>query len=69
MGSRQFAAEVLVLGEHAAAEALHEYAEAHRLAYRWFIGPLLLGRRPAVTLDEFAGLARIVPILVVRTVV
>lgn len=66
VGSRQFAAEVSILGENAAAEALHEYAEGHRLAYRWFIGPLLLGRQPAGTSDEFAGLARIVPILVVR---
>jgi deazaflavin-dependent oxidoreductase (nitroreductase family) len=67
-GRRQFSAEVTALPETAAAEALREYARAHRWAYRWFIAPLLLGHRPLGSLEEFAALARAVPILVVRPV-
>jgi len=66
VGRREFAAEVVPLDERAAAEALQEYAQTHRWAYRWFIGRLLLGHRPVSTPAEFAGLARSVPILLVR---
>ena len=66
VGRREFAAEVVPLDERAAAEALQEYARAHRWAYRWFIGRLLLGHRPVGTPAEFAGLVRSVPVLLVR---
>lgn len=65
-GRRQFSGAVSVLAETEAARALREYARAHRWAYRWFIRPLLLGRRPAGEADEFTELARAVPILLVR---
>ena len=65
-GGRRFAAEVAILGERAAEEALRAYAQRHRRAYRWFIGPLLLGRRPEETPGEFRALVRTVPILLVR---
>jgi len=63
VGRRYFGAEVSRLSEAEAARALREYARAHPWAYRWFIGPLLLGRRPAATPAEFAVLARSVPVL------
>ena len=66
VGRRKFAAEVVPLDERAAAEALKDYARAHRWAYRWFIGRLLLGHRPVSTPSEFAGLVHSVPILLVR---
>jgi deazaflavin-dependent oxidoreductase (nitroreductase family) len=66
VGRREFAAEVVPLDESAAAEALQEYARAHRWAYRWFIGRLLLGHRPVGTPAEFAALVRSVPVLLVR---
>lgn len=66
VGRHRFTAEVTVVPEPAAREVLREYARAHRWAYRWFIGPLLLGHRPSGTSEEFTGLARAVPILAVR---
>lgn len=66
LGRRHFAAEVSPLSEPAAAEALREYARAHAFAYRWLIGPLLLGRRPGETPEEFAAIAADVPVLAVR---
>lgn len=66
VGRRRFPGEVSVLDERAASQTLRNYALAHRLAYRWFIGPLLLGRRPTATADEFTELAGRVPILLVR---
>jgi deazaflavin-dependent oxidoreductase (nitroreductase family) len=65
VGRRQFAAEVSILDEDAAAGALREYARIHPWAYRWFIGPLLLGRRATGTSDELANLARVVPVLLI----
>jgi deazaflavin-dependent oxidoreductase (nitroreductase family) len=65
-GRRAFSAEMIVLGEPAAAETFRRYAGAHGFAYRWLIGPLLLGRRPTAAPGEFAALARSVPILAVR---
>lgn len=66
VGRQHFPAELRVLDAPAAATALRDYARAHRWAYRWFIGPLLLGHRPAGTQEEFADAARAVPILVLR---
>jgi hypothetical protein len=66
VGHLQYPGEVIALGESEAAQALREYARAHRWAYKWFIGPLVLGRLPSGTSEEFASLARILPILVVR---
>lgn len=66
VGRRRFVGEASVLGEAAAAESLREYARRHGLAYRWFIGPLLLGRRPSGTPEEFAALTRSLPIVNVR---
>ena len=66
VGRRRFAAEVSVLGEQAAAGALREYARAHPWAYRWVIGPLLLGRRVSGPSDEFENLARELPILLIK---
>jgi deazaflavin-dependent oxidoreductase (nitroreductase family) len=66
VGRRRFTADVSVLSEEAAATALREYARVHPWAYRWFIGPLLLGRRPTGRPEEFADLTRDVPLLVVR---
>jgi deazaflavin-dependent oxidoreductase (nitroreductase family) len=66
VGRRRFAADVVALSDSEAAEVLHEYARAHRWAYSWFIGPLLLGHRPSATPAEFSALARVIPILVVR---
>ena len=66
VGRRRFVSEVSEISESAAAEALRDYARAHRLAYRGFIGPLLLGHRPLCTPEEFTALARTLPILLVR---
>ena len=66
VGGRHFAAEVCVLAEREAAEALGRYARAHRWAYGWLIGPLLLGRRPTGSPEEVAALARRLPVLAVR---
>jgi deazaflavin-dependent oxidoreductase (nitroreductase family) len=66
VGRLSFAAKVALLSESAGAEALCQYARAHPLAYNWFIGPLVLGQRPAGTSTEFAALAGILPILAVR---
>jgi deazaflavin-dependent oxidoreductase (nitroreductase family) len=66
LGRRRFLGEVSVLDERAASEALRHYALVHRFAYRWFIGPLLLGRRPTSAAGEFTELAGLVPILLVR---
>jgi len=66
VGRRRFLGEVSVLDERAASEVLRNYASVHRLAYRWFIGPLLLGRRPSAAAVEFTELASVVPILLVR---
>lgn len=66
VGRRRAVAEIVPLDEAAAAQRLRQYAREHRWAYRWFIGPLLLGHRPAETSGEFAGLAREVPVLLVR---
>jgi deazaflavin-dependent oxidoreductase (nitroreductase family) len=66
LGRRQFPGEIVVLGELGAAKALREYARAHRHAYHWFIGPLVLGRRPSATSEEFEALARVLPVLAIR---
>lgn len=62
---RAFPGRLERLGEDVAAEVLGGYAREHPLAARWFIGPLLLGRRPA-TAGEFAALASSIPLLAVR---
>ena len=66
VGRTRFPAQVQRLSEAAGAEQLRLYARHHPWAYRLFIGPLLLGRRPAVSAEEFAALARDVPILRIR---
>jgi len=66
VGRRRFAAEATILDGAEAARVLRAYARAHSMAYRWFIGPLLLGGRPTGTDDELARLARAVPVLLVR---
>jgi deazaflavin-dependent oxidoreductase (nitroreductase family) len=66
VGRRRFPGEVSRVGEHAAVELLRAYARDHPWAYRLFIGPLLLGRRPIGTTEELAALARALPILVVQ---
>ena len=66
VGRRRFTGTVTVLAEPEAQDAFRDYASAHPLAYRTFIGPLLLGRRPTGATDELTELARVVPILVVR---
>lgn len=66
VGRRRFAGEAVVLSEPAGAEVLSAYARRHRLAYAWFIGPVLLGRRPSGAAEEFAALACAVPILMIR---
>ena len=66
VGRLQYTGEVVAVGESEAAQVLREYAGAHRWAYKWFIGPLVLGRRPSGTSEEFASLAHILPVLMVR---
>ncbi len=66
IGRERFLAEVERLSEEAAAAQLRSYADRHRWAYRLFIGPLLLGRRPVGSDEEFAELARGTPILRLR---
>jgi deazaflavin-dependent oxidoreductase (nitroreductase family) len=66
VGWRRFAGEVSRVGEPTAVEILRAYAGDHPWAYRLFIGPLLLGRRPSGTADELAALARGLPILLVQ---
>ncbi len=68
VGSQRFSADVARLSEAAGAEQLRRYAHGHRVAYRFFIGPLLLGRRPVGDAEEFTALGRGVPVLVVRRV-
>jgi deazaflavin-dependent oxidoreductase (nitroreductase family) len=62
-GFRSFEADARVLDERAAAAALGRYVEQHRLAYRWFIGPLLLGTRATGSAAEVAAAARTIRIL------
>lgn len=66
IGRSSFAGEVIRLSESSGAEALRQYARAHPYAYSWFVGPLVLGRRPTGTPAEFAALARSLPVLAVR---
>jgi deazaflavin-dependent oxidoreductase (nitroreductase family) len=66
VGRRRFTAEVERLPEEAGADALRTYAGRYPLAYRFFIGPLLLGRRPDGRAEEFAELARRTPVLCLR---
>lgn len=66
VGRRRFSADVVRLSEAAGAEHLRRYARLHTLAYRLFIGPLLLGRETSGDDAEFSELARVVPILAVR---
>jgi hypothetical protein len=66
VGRRRFFAEAMRLSGHAGAEQLQRYAVRHPWAYRLFIGPLLLGRRPDRSDAEFAELGRTIPILLLR---
>ena len=68
VGHERFPADLEHLPEDAAAAQLRAYARDHSWAYRFFIGPLLLGRRPAGTVAEFDELARTLPVLRLRPV-
>lgn len=68
VGRQRFSAEVERLSEEAGEVQVRRYAVHHPLAYRLFIGPLLLGHRPDGDVEEFAELGRTIPILVVRPV-
>lgn len=65
VGWREFPGLLSTLDESVASEVLRAYARAHPWAARWFIGPLLLGRRPSAP-GEFAALAASIPLLAVR---
>jgi deazaflavin-dependent oxidoreductase (nitroreductase family) len=66
VGRRRFPAIARELSPDESASALTEYARRHRLAFRLFVGPLLLGQRPGPTPEAVERLAREVPLVELR---
>lgn len=57
VGRQRFPAEVARLSEDGGADQLRRCAKHHPWAYRHFIGPLLLGRRPCELRTDVGGFA------------
>ena len=66
VGRRQFPAVARELAPAEAASALADYARRHRLAFRAFVGPLLLGRRVGTTPEDLDLLSRSIPLIELR---
>jgi deazaflavin-dependent oxidoreductase (nitroreductase family) len=66
VGGRRMRAVALRLSERQAEQELQDYARRHPTAYRT-IGRLIFGEQAASNAEEFARLAKTIPILALRS--